>query len=169
MATLKQFVAKKPARKAKTPVPVLFAPVEVEVKQGQRSRPRELYHLYAALQKRHGIWVVPYEGDQRLRTCFRKLSLRFEEAEEKGQPLDAPLYIRAHKEVYGIELRPYHLIGKYSMAIYQDALETQYAEVIMLTDEEVQAYDHSVIADLATLHGESEDMVTALLLNCGLL
>lgn len=168
MTTLKCYVAKKTKRKPSAAV-TQPAPVVLEIKAGARNRARELYHQYVALQRQHAKWVVSYEGDQRLRTCFCKLALKFETLEKSGAPIDVGVYMAAHKEHFGKELRPHHLLGQYSMPLYEAALEAKYAEPVILTPEQKQRYNDTVVADLALTHDEAPETIAALLESVGLL
>ena len=170
VATLKKLIAKRAKRKPEhTPSAVTPVLPVMEVRQGVRNRARDLYHLFASIQTRHGQWVVPYEGDTRQRTCFRKLASQFDTFETGGVLINEALYITAHKTVYGPRLRAYHLIGEDSMLIYLSACEAQYAAQVYLTPTEEAEYDAAVIADLADLHDTSPEIITAVLASCGLL
>lgn len=115
------------------------------------------------------MWVVPFEGDQRMRTCFKKLAARFAIWAEQGVDIEVGLYMAAHKDQYGKELRPHHLLGRYSLDIYATAMEVRRAEEVILTAIEQAQYDEHILADLASLHDESPETIAALLVGCGFL
>lgn len=172
MTTLRKFIAKKPKKCA---FPTIIPPSngttpEVQTEYGKKySRPRELFLYYAAVQQKHGKWVVPYIKDKRMRACFRKLATKLQLFEALGVEIDDMDYILAHKQTYGPELRPQHLISWCSLNIYESYKTAQYAEVLELTEVEQEAYDTETVAYLAQLRGESPEEVARLLMSCDLL
>lgn len=169
MTTLRKFVAKKP-KKVEVDERQVDSMPEVFPEYGQKySRPRELFLLYAAIQRKHGKWVVPYGKDQRMRTCFQRLKKKIDAFAELGIEIDDVAYIEAHKATYGKELHPTHLISWCSYNIYQSYLTEQHADVMTLTDDEQKKYDDEIILYLADLRGESKEDVVQLLQSCDLL
>ena len=170
MATLKQYVAKK-RPKASNGVAAVHPspPVNEDVRHGKRSRARELYHVFAAVRRKHGRWVVPYGGDRRAVACFQRLATRFEALEDVGVIIDVPLFMQTHQEVYGVFLRPYHLVARYAMELYEAALESRHAQEVSLTESEQQQYDTDMVAYLAAARGETVEQAEALLERSGLL
>lgn len=170
MASLRNFIAQKPKKREE--VYVQDTNMEQELQHEEiigQSKSRELYLLYAAIQQRHGKWVIPYRKDKRMRTCFRKLAKKFEELAEMGLDVDEVAFIMAHKATYGSDLQPTHLISWCSMDIYQSYLTQQKAEVIKLSEDEERAYDDEMITRLSSIRGESKEEVAQLLESCGLL
>lgn len=131
--------------------------------------PKWLYLLYTALQRRHGKWVVAYERDTRMRTCFRKLSKKLDELKAIGLDVDEVDYICAHKATYGDALRPNHLISWCSLGIYQSYLTEKHAEQIDVSPEEQAVYDTEMVAYLMQVRGESKKEVVKLLQSFDLL
>lgn len=131
--------------------------------------PKRLYHLFAALERRHGKWVVAYKKDQRMRTCFKKLHQKFEELKAIGLDVDEVDYICAHKATYGEALRPNHLISWCSLGIYQSYLADKHAEKIEVSPEEQDAYDTAMVQYLMQVRGETKAAVVKLLKSCDLL
>lgn len=131
--------------------------------------PKRLYHYYVAMQRRHGKWIVPYEKDQRMRTCFKKLHRKFEELKAIGLDVDEVDYICAHKATYGDALRPNHLISWCSLGIYQSYLAEKHAEQIEVSPEEQDAYDTAMVEYLMDVRGESKAEVVKLLRSFDLL
>jgi hypothetical protein len=125
--------------------------------------PKRLYLLYLALKRRHGQWVGDYEKDQRMRTCFKKLSKKFDELKAIGLDVNEVDYIYAHKVTYGDNLRPNHLISWCSLGIYQSYLTEKHAEKLVVTPEEQAAYDTEMVAYLMQVRGESKRQVVKLL------
>jgi hypothetical protein len=166
---LKSYVAKRARKKRRAPRETRGTPSVMALRQGQPTRARDIYQLYVALQTSHAQWVVPYDGDTRTRTCFQKLAAWCDALEAQGMVVDIPLYLRVHKDAYGPALRPFHLIGPHSLGMYTNALEAQQAVPITPNAEELHAYDTSILAELATLHEESPEIIAALLQRCGLL
>ena len=79
MATLKKYVAKKRSKVVSRAAVTAQSPLAHEdVRQGKRSRARELYHVFVVVQRQHGKWVLPYGADRRAVTCFHKLARQFE-------------------------------------------------------------------------------------------
>lgn len=104
-----------------------------------------------------------------MRTCFRKLAKRLEELTAQGLEIDELTYLLAHKVAYGNDLRATHLISSWSHNIYTSYVTAQRAEVVTLSDEEVQAYDEETLEYLADVRGESKEEVKKLMVSCGLM
>lgn len=131
--------------------------------------PQRLHLLYSAIQRRHGKWVVAYGKDKGMRTCFKKLSHKFDELKRLGLEVDEVEYICAHKATYGDSLRPQHLISWCSLGIYQSYLSEKRASHVEVSQAEQDAFDIEMVDYLMRLRGESREQVTALLEGCDLL
>ena len=104
-----------------------------------------------------------------MRTCFQKLAKKLDELASLGFEIDDIDYIIAHKETYGADLRPGHLVSWCSLGIYQGYMTEKTAEVLELSEDEQRAYDDENITYLAAIRGETKEEVAKLLKSFDLL
>jgi hypothetical protein len=165
MTDLRVFMAPKPKKRAPTLPRARPEPVEDEdrVRQGKPNPARDLYRVYAAIQRQHGQWVPPYDDDKQLRTCFRKVAANLLRYAAQGRRIDPVRLMTSHREVYGMYFRPYHLLNGHAMAIYNEATARQSMQTIHMTNEEYERYDEAILARLSLVHNVGLQTVRALL------
>lgn len=170
MASIRQFINKKEVKTSEK-LHATFGHVSTGLENNISIIPqynvpdkaRDLYHRYAAIQKQHGEWVIPYQRGKRMRGCFKKLSKILLELEALGFDIDVTDFILAHRDVYGEDLKPHHLISKYSFSLYESYQQSKRAQEVKLSENELDTYRENTVARLAAIRGESPEQVEELL------
>ena len=170
MTDLRIFMAKKPKKRIQTLTLARPEPLAEEdrVRQGKPNPARDLYRVYAAVQRQHGQWVPPYDDDKHLRSCFRKVAANLLRYAAQGRRIDPVRLMSAHREVYGTYFRPYHLLNGRAMVIYNEAMEWQSMQTVRMTVEEYTHYDHELVEHLSRAHDADVHTIRALLVMAGL-
>lgn len=127
---------------------------------------RHFIHIYVVLQRQHGQWLME---TKRMKTCFCKLAEEFETFKAEGREINIVDFFEAHKQKYGRELQPNHLISKRSLSIYNDYMTQKNTPTFSLSKEEVEEYNEDTIAYLARVRGESKSAVKKMLRTAGLM